>query len=147
MGNTNPDKSFVESVIDSMVQGKLNSEDAVNTLLGSEEQGSDIVTFDEGEDITCPQCGSSDFDEGFAESEDGSEVPALKCKNCGCGLIEQLEDTGDAGLVEAEIDENDPHCPACGSDDLSAEMIEGEAGEEDMVLHCGSCKATMVVAD
>lgn len=147
-------KSLVESMIDSMVKESLDPKTAVANLLEAateakdeKEADSDLVEFKEGEDIVCPDCGSTDFEEGFVESESGEELNALRCKSCGLGLVESEEPLKDeTEVVEAEIDENNPVCPSCGSDDLDGEMVESE-GKESLVIHCAGCGATMVAAD
>lgn len=141
--NTPDTKSLVESVIDSMLTQKLDAKTAMQSLVAP-KQNSDVVSFEEGEDVSCPTCGGQDFEEGFVESEQG-EVSALRCKSCET-ILESIADEQEAsedGLVEAEIDEDNPACPVCGSDDLSGDMVESD-GEENLVIHCGGCNARMV---
>ena len=148
--STPDNKKLVESLIDSMVEGKVSSKDAVSSLVESAQAQTELpetVEFTEGEKITCPGCGSEDIAEGYVESEDGgSKIPAMVCESCGIGLVESIEDEGDDNIVEAEIDEDNPACPACGCDDLSAQMDESGDGEV-MILTCNGCKTDMVVVD
>lgn len=160
-------RSVVEQAIDSILSGKTDAAKVLSTIISEspskakekenkEEKNPkakelpESITLEEGKDLVCPQCGGEDFEEGFVESEDGQKLAALRCKSCDLGLVEAAEDAedeGDAeGLVEAEIDENDPKCPSCDSDDLSADMVESD-GEQHMVITCNSCKTKMVVAD
>ncbi len=141
-------KALVESIIDSMVQNSLSAKDAVNAILetGTEPASEDgLVTFEEGQEVTCPNCGSTDLEEGFVESQDGEKLSALRCRDCDTGLVESQEDA-QPELMEAEIDENDPKCPACGSDDLDSAMVESEDGQ-DLMIECRSCHTKMLVAD
>jgi len=146
-------KKLVESMIDSMLKGNLSAQDAVSKILtpsaSTEGKEDDLVTFKEGEEVVCPACGSANMTEGFVESESGQKLAAYKCEDCGCGLVEAETDSKEDGedLKEAELDENDPRCPSCGSDNLDHEMIESEDGEEHMVITCGKCNTRMVVAD
>lgn len=144
-------KKLVESMIDSLVKGEVNVNQAVDKMLGSSSKSKDkedTVTFGESEDIVCPDCGSTDFEEGFVESAEGEQIPALRCKACDCGLVLETEaDSKDEdGLEEAEIDDENPACPKCGSTDLDHDIVESD-GEEHIVITCGQCKTRMVVAD
>ncbi len=147
--------SAVKSAIDSIVEGKISAKDAISSLVGMSESSAaptkpESVDLNEGEEIVCPNCGSHNMEEGFVESEDGTRLQAYRCKDCDTGLVESINLSGESAdpeLVEAEIDENDPSCPACGSHDLSAEMLESEDGEEHMMISCGHCHAQMIVAD
>lgn len=143
-------KKLVESMIDSLVKGEIDVKHAVDSMLGVEGKASDPdrVSFSEAEEVVCPDCGSSEFEEGFVESEDGSQIPALRCTACDCGLVlddpKESDDSDD--LAEAEIDDENPACPKCGSDDLDHDIVESE-GEEHIVITCNHCKTKMVVAD
>lgn len=151
-------RSVVEQTIDSILSGKMTAATAVDSFLtetpkGKTEGGAkelpESIDLKEGEDLVCPQCGGTDFEEGFVESEDGEKLRALRCTECDLGLVETVgneDNEGEPELVEAEIDENDPHCPACNADDLSADLVESD-GEQHMVISCGACGQKMVVAD
>lgn len=134
---------LVESMIDSIVAGQTSAQDVVSSVLSRDGGSSDQVVFAEGEKPVCPDCGSSNLEEGFVESE-GHKVGALKCSDCDCLLIEEQEHGDEPELVEAELDEDDPCCPVCNSNDLSGEVVESD-GNEDLVLTCGSCNTRMVV--
>lgn len=145
MKNTDT-KSKVESLIDSMVAGKIASKDAVDSVLQSQPAAPETVQFAEGEAVVCPGCGSEDLIEGYVES-DGKKLNALHCEACDTSLVES-EDDSDEGeeFIEAEIDEDSPVCPICESDDLEGEITESE-GEERLVIHCNGCDAVMVSAE
>lgn len=141
-------KKLVESMIDSLVKGDVSIDQAVNSMLGYEpEEVSGSVSFDESEQVVCPDCGATEFEEGFVESAEGEQIPALRCTACDCGLVLDDPQTDDSDeLAEAEIDDENPACPKCGSDDLDHDIVESE-GEETIVITCNSCKTKMVVAD
>lgn len=136
---------FVESMIDSIVAGNATPQDVVSSVLSRD---SGVISFAEGETPHCPDCGSTNMEEGFVESE-GGKRDALKCGDCGTLLLAEdysgdKTDSDDEQLVESTIDENDPHCPVCNSDKLTSEVVESD-GQEDVVLTCGDCHTRMVV--
>lgn len=140
----NKPSDLVESMIDSIVAGKTTAQDVVSSVL-TRDGASDHIVFAEGEKPVCPDCGSSNMEEGFVESEHG-KVDALQCKDCQCLLIAEGDESVDEPeLVEAELDEENPCCPVCNSDKLTAEVVESENGDEDVVLTCGHCNTRMVV--
>jgi transcription elongation factor Elf1 len=142
--NNNVD--LVEAVIDRMVESEMGVTDAVATVLDGEMLPESVeVDLEEGVD-ECPACGSDAIEFGYVEDED-EEIPAMHCKACDTGFVAE-DDEGDdePEVLEAEIDEDNPQCPVCESDDLEAEMVEDE-GEEIPVIVCNGCGAGMVVAE
>jgi hypothetical protein len=129
---------LVESVIDQMVAGDTDAESAVSTILRGGSAQPDLVEMDV-QSPSCPECEGTSFEETELEG-----LPAIVCKECGTGYVPEaavesaLEDDEDGDLVEAEIDEEDPRCPVCESDNLDGEIVEDD-GEEVGVVVCGDC--------
>ena len=121
----------IEEVIDHMLEG-MDADGAVAVLLG-ESDGRMQVEMDLSEG--CPDCPSCGSQTELAESEDGE---LLYCEACNTGYIPEDEDESDEEVYEAEMDENDPACASCGSDEFETSMIEDD-GDEIPVLECLSC--------
>lgn len=154
MSDDNGAAKFVESVIDGMVESDLDVGDAVAQIL-DESKVPETVEIDESAleegDISCPACGNEELDYGVVETEDG-ELPVIHCPACDTGLVPDLgedEEEDDEGeeVMEAELDEDSPECPVCGSDDLAGEVIEDDDGDEFQLITCNGCGAGMVPAD
>lgn len=151
MSETRKSIDFVESVIDQMVESNLEASDAVAEILG-EDQLPDVIEVDmdamlESEGgFVCPACGSDDIEECVIESE-GDEFYALHCQNCDTGFVpegDEMDESEEGDVYEAEVDEDNPACPSCGSDDLTGEVVEDEDGTEVQVVLCNGCGAGLV---
>jgi len=136
---TDTNRSEIESLIDSML--------ASNSQASDNKELAETVTIEEGEAVICPDCNSENMVEGFVES-DGEACLAYECEDCGTRLVSDESynfDENDAPVNEAIIDPDDPCCPICQSEELNHQVVESADGEEDLILDCGNCGASMVV--
>lgn len=146
-------QDVVEALIDHMVNEKVDAAQAVAALLDEDGDATvESVEYEigEGEELPpCQICGEDALEAVTVESDNGDDLPALHCTNCDTGFVPEGEGAADgdeANVVEAEIDPDDPKCPACGSDDLAGNVEEHE-GEELAVIDCRGCGASMLVPD
>lgn len=138
---------FIESVIDGMVESDLEVSDAVAHVLdreGTETFPESVeIDLEEGKDTECPLCGSTALDFGMTEMEDEEEVATIHCTECDTGFLaegdEEEDEEDEDEVLEGSIDEDDPHCPVCESDDLDGEVYEDEDGDEIPIIVCGGC--------
>lgn len=140
-------RSLIENAIEALVSGDATPQEVASSVLDSDLP--ERVALDESEEDvppSCIRCGNPDLDVGVLESEDG-ELDYLHCTECDLGYVREPEEDSEGGdLEEAEIDENDPACPNCGSGNLDAGFVEHE-GEEVPVLHCQDCDCGLVVSE
>jgi DNA-directed RNA polymerase subunit M/transcription elongation factor TFIIS len=149
MNEKNGTVDFVESVIDGMVENDMEVSDAVARVLDREEEGDTLpesveINLEEGEDAECPLCHSKDLDFGVTETEDGGEIPTIHCTACDTGFLAEDEEEDEEEVLEGVIDEDDPHCPVCESDNLDGEIHEDDEGNETPLITCGDCGSGFV---
>ena len=133
-------KDKIEDLIEQMIGNLAESEST---------SAPDVVTIEEGESVTCPDCGSSSMIEGFVESENSDEAMlAYACADCDTKLVSEtpynFNESEVEEIYEAEIDEENPHCPVCESAITDITLRESE-GKKDIILDCGNCGASMEV--
>jgi hypothetical protein len=145
-------EEVVASLIDQMVEGGLDPESAVSTLLDDAPvmESVEIDIEENCEDLACVECGADGLTPAVVETEDGGEIPVLHCESCDTGYIPEAAmegDEDDEEFDEVEIDPDDPLCPECGEDALDIHKDETEDGEEVEVLACEACGTGFVPAD
>ena len=144
---------LVESIISKMVAGDCDAEGAVAEVLGGSNasQDGDTVSFKEGEEPKCQKCEyDGPLEEGTVETEEGETFPSLRCPECDTGYVfmGESDENSDSEeeLQEAEIDEDNPECPVCGSDNLGSDTVKVE-GEDHHIIECGDCGTKMAIAE
>jgi hypothetical protein len=135
---------LVEAAIEAMVSGNTDLDGVVSNLLEPGSSGVVEFNLEEDSEPACVKCGNKSMEEGEVEGN-----KAFYCRACDTGYVAEPElnesDDPTAEFYEAEIDEDNPQCPVCESDDLEFSLQEAE-GEEIPVILCGGCGAGMVVS-
>lgn len=153
----NQSTELVESMIDHILSDELDVQDAVSLALDGEEEAEEMVEtveLDESDVDCCPACGESHL-----EMFEGEDFDALHCPACDTAFIpwedmaesyedfDEYEEDEFEGMYEAEIDEEEPLCPACGSHHLVGDVFESDDGEQVPHLECEDCGTLMIPVD